>query len=136
MKVSGRRGSNLERFEQSSGCWLWLKSLNERGYGWFYYPHIVSWELHRGGRHGLFVLHNCDNPACVNPDHLRLGTQQDNITDRDKRQRRAPPTGSKNGRTKLTEADILVIRADTRKRRFIAKDWQLSGNTVYRGHVP
>ena len=132
-----------ERFESKyipepmSGCWLWIASVSKKGYGWFYYPprnmvaaHIVSWELYRGPRNGLSVLHHCDNPCCVNPDHLRLGTQQENVDDRERRQRRAPPKGTKNGRARLTEAQVLAIRADTRWPRFIAIDYNTPTSTI------
>jgi len=71
-----------------SGCWEWQKALNPNGYGKAYFngklrqSHRISWILHRGKIPvGLFVLHHCDNPICVNPDHLFLGTQKDNMHD-------------------------------------------------------
>ena len=70
-----------------SGCWLWLGPTN-RGYGSLWYSwikslaHRVSWELFRGPiPDGLYVLHKCDIKCCVNPDHLYVGTQADNIQD-------------------------------------------------------
>lgn len=141
--MGGKLGTSLERFERSyipepnSGCWIWEKALSDKGYGWLYYPprnmvqaHIVSWELFRGSRNGLHVLHSCDSPWCVNPEHLRLGTHQENMVDRDTRQRRAPPKGALNGRAKLTEAQIRLIRADKRAPRFIAKDFKTPVSTI------
>lgn len=57
-------------------------------------------------------MHICDNPLCVNPAHLRVGTQLDNIKDRDVKGRQVPnmPSGSTNGMHKLTETDVLSIR--------------------------
>jgi hypothetical protein len=141
--MGGKLGTPLQRFEWSympepnTGCWLWLKSISEFGYGWFYYPprnmvaaHIVAWELLRGPRNGLHVLHNCDNPTCVNPEHLRLGTLQDNMNDREARHRRPPPKGTINGRAKLTDAQVLAIRADPRWPRFIARDYKTPTSTI------
>ena len=89
-----RKGKILARFdrlcipEPNSGCWLWLGALHVFGYGKFglhekiYHAHRIAWQLLRGRiSSGLQVLHKCDNPSCVNPDHLFLGTQKDNIHD-------------------------------------------------------
>lgn len=81
-----------ERFHESylrgEGCWLWMKALNGDGYGHFYTgskidkAHRASWRFHRGDiPSGMSVLHSCDNPRCVNPDHLFLGSQRDNVID-------------------------------------------------------
>lgn len=133
----------MERFEQyyipepNSGCWLWTASLSEKGYGWFYYPprnmvqaHIVAYELFKGPRNGLHVRHCCDVRCCVNPDHLELGTHQDNMADRDARGRQYDRSGAKNGRAKLTEVQVLAIRADARWPRFVAADYGVPLSTV------
>lgn len=83
-----------ERFEEryipvpESGCWIWTGHIRTNGYGAMsiksklQYAHRISWELHNGPiPEGLFVLHKCDNPPCVNPDHLFIGTQKDNLQD-------------------------------------------------------
>jgi hypothetical protein len=89
-----------ERFESkyipepNSGCWLWMASCRPNGYGQFAkdarkrpgrkidYAHRVSWELFCGEiPEGVCVLHKCDMPNCVNPEHLFLGTDSDNVQD-------------------------------------------------------
>ena len=84
-----------ERFwsyvNKGDGCWEWTASRSGKGYGVFFHlgfsgrrtsAHRFSWELHNGPvPAGLHVLHHCDNPSCVRPDHLWLGTQSDNSKD-------------------------------------------------------
>lgn len=69
----------------ADGCWLWTGAINNKGYGLFAldgYRHCsanrASWILTYGDPGDLFVLHSCDNPPCVRPEHLHLGTQKDN----------------------------------------------------------
>ena len=90
------RGSVAERFHSKyapvpfSGCWVWMGALSGKGYGKLMLKehrlesaHRLSWLLHRGPiPDGLHVLHRCDVRTCVNPDHLFLGTNLDNIRDR------------------------------------------------------
>ena len=90
-------------------CWRWLGG-TRKGYGRFKLKgrmvtaHRHAYELEVGPiPDGLFVLHECDNPSCVNPRHLFLGTQLDNIRDRDKKGRHVACHGERHGEAKLTE---------------------------------
>ncbi len=118
--------TNEQRFwskvdKTPSGCWVWLSTKNSQGYGRFsirvapwkqrwYSAHRLVWEWTHGEEPKLCVLHRCDNPSCVNPGHLFLGTHADNARDRDRKGRRRSPKGALNGRAKLTEAEVLEIR--------------------------
>lgn len=98
-------------------CWEWQGATAE-GYGLFIvwgHPtraHRVAWEFTHGPiPAGLLVLHSCDNPPCVNPAHLRIGTDADNTADMHARGRAAPKDGEHNGHAKLTAAQVAEIRA-------------------------
>jgi HNH endonuclease len=114
--LSTRFWANVRK---THGCWEWTASTTNRGYGRLRRngstsdsAHRISWELHFGKiPDGLCVLHDCDNRRCVRPDHLFLGTQLDNVRNMDAKNRRSRPKGSQNVRAKLTEADVLTIRA-------------------------
>lgn len=82
------------RTDRTGDCWLWNGNTAGRGYGKFsmdntrLYAHRASYEAHHGPiTKGLHVLHSCDTPACVKPEHLRVGTHQENMRDRDERGR-------------------------------------------------
>ncbi|MCK5445678.1 MAG: HNH endonuclease [Rhodospirillaceae bacterium] len=119
-----------ERFEMyispepMSGCWLWAASCHKWGYGRFRVgskkklAHRVSWEIYNGPiPDGLCVLHKCDVPECVNPDHLFLGTNADNAADRSAKGRDATRRGENNGRAKITDkqAREIYLRGGTQR---------------------
>jgi hypothetical protein len=112
-----------ERFwskvRKGDGCWVWTACRNWAGYGKFWdgerltAAHRHSWVVHHGPiPDGLCVLHRCDNPPCINPDHLFLGTYRDNNLDTLGKGRRgyngAP--GERNSHSKLTPAQVYEIR--------------------------
>jgi len=78
-------------------CWVWTGSRFSQGYGRLIghgRAHRISWEIHFGDiPDGLCVCHHCDNPSCVNPKHLFLGTKGDNIRDRNAKGRDRTPQG-------------------------------------------
>lgn len=122
--------------EPNSGCWIWIGARHHFGHGSIRREqrsrraHRVSWEIYRGEiAVGLCVLHKCDNPPCVNPDHLYLGTHLDNARDRESRRRRSMPRGEKHPRAKLTRDDVLDIRrrvAAGEIQRVIGQDYGLT----------
>lgn len=103
-------------------CWEWLRSRNEKGYGivWFrpersQRAHHIAWELSVGEPipADRILMHSCDNPACCNPNHLSIGTKADNMVDMaNKGRRRSGLPGHRNLRAKLSEQDVLDIRAN------------------------
>lgn len=140
------KSSIQERFWKSvnklsdDDCWLYTGRLTPKGYGSFpvngYFArgaHIISWVIHNlKSTGGLLVCHSCDVRHCVNPKHLWLGTDADNIRDRQSKDRGA--YGSKNGFAILTESDVSII-----KQRYnsgenaarIADDYPVSYDTVH-----
>ena len=80
----------FQKIEKTTSCWFWLSGKDKDGYGKFFLSgktlqaHRVSWSMHNGViPTGMSVLHRCDNPPCVNPEHLFVGTCVDNVKDRD-----------------------------------------------------
>ena len=98
--------------------------------------HRVSWELQNGPiPEGLKVLHHCDNPPCVNPKHLFLGTIQDNADDMTSKNRQRGAPGERNAQAKLTDQDVRDIRVSIRKglsQRQVAKNFNIDQAVVGR----
>lgn len=128
--------------DTNGGCWLWSAGRTKKsGYGQtsqshrHMVAHRVSWRLHRGAiPEGLKVLHRCDVPACVNPDHLFLGTQADNVADMMAKGRnnlrKYGYRPRRNG--KLTPTDVLNIRrmAGQKFQKEIAADFGVNKGTI------
>ena len=114
-----------------AGCWEWCKARDERGYGFIYVngcnvrTHRYSWEIHHGEIPvGLFVCHHCDNPRCVRPDHLFVGTHKDNMQDAKKKGRLyVPPKGAplhknrgeRNGGSRVIEEQVKAMRKERKE---------------------
>lgn len=138
--------------EDETACWPWTGSAHQGGYGYvsirgkhFMASHL-SWMLHhvRAVPPGRQVLHACDNPPCVNPAHLSVGTILENMDDMVRRgrstlgrKRTAPSFGRQgegNGRAKLTADDVLAIRAAAARSRVnkeaLGRQYDVSGNLI------
>lgn len=138
--------TSRERFDDGyiidlqSGCWNWIRSLaGSSGYGQMYYngqdrrAHRVAWILFRGPiPAGLYVLHHCDNPRCVNPDHLFLGTIADNTADMMAKGRDNPRRGERSPHHKLTEEDVREIRSSSLSGAAMARKFQMGEAEISR----
>ena len=144
------RGTAEERFERhidkTGECWNWTGRLTGKGYGTLglggrgakqKLVHRLSYEIHKGPiPDGMVVMHKCDNPRCVNPDHLDAGTQSQNIKDAFSRGRKLMPTkkarGEECGASKLMEADVLNIRESKLSFSKLAAAYGVNKSTIER----
>jgi hypothetical protein len=128
----------LAKVDRTDGCWLWLAARRKPTadilpYGQFKYKgqmrpaHRVSYELFVGDPAGLDVLHKCDTPSCVRPDHLELGDDSKNQLDALARERRKRPVGEANPNCLLTTETVLKIRERSLQEHIcdIARDYGL-----------
>lgn len=123
--------------EPTSGCWLWEGSGERYGkfmYNRVYYiAHRVAYFLNVGPiPDGIYVCHKCDNTFCVNPDHLFLGTQKDNMQDMISKGRLYNRFGINNPRAKFTLQEVYDIIQDTREQKTIAHSYGVSQSTISR----
>ena len=132
--------------KSNDNCWTWKGCLSTTGYGRLYirgtksrYENAsrVMWILTHGSiPDGLCVLHKCDNPKCVNPEHLFLGTKKDNTQDmmRKGRNRCGRQLGTDHWAAKLTVEDVLCIRrlykSGTISQRALARKYAVSQHTI------
>lgn len=112
---------DIKRFwlkvDKSEGCWNWLGNKFKDGCGSFGVRHKywrtsrLSYILQHGHiQDNLLVCHTCDNPGCVNPDHLFLGTNEDNAKDKVSKSRQSCLHGTSNGRAKISHTQVEEIR--------------------------
>lgn len=124
------------------GCWIWVAQTSSSGYGkislarrfgFTTYAHRLSWIIHFGFiPEGMNVCHNCDTPHCINPHHLFLGTQQDNVDDMmsKDRGRFTPHLGEENGNSRLTRDDIIDIRNSPKTRQELSHQYGISKSMI------
>ncbi len=132
-----------ERFEDKvelipfSTCHFWNACANHRGYGQISIgakmvsAHRASYELYVDKiPEGMHVLHKCDNPPCVNPDHLFLGTNYDNVKDRDSKGRQVSAKGEDNPGAKLKECDVIDIRSSEMTKAQLSRKYNVSHRLI------
>lgn len=131
-----------KQHKKTSECWVWSASVDRDGYGRFdgvvhgvrhAKAHRFSWSFHnsRPIPKGMVVCHSCDNPACVNPAHLWLGTVAENQQDMAQKGRsRKDMRGATNSRAKLTEEQARAILSDARPYAQIAADYSVTTMTI------
>lgn len=127
---------------EDDDCWIWKGILDTKGYGIIKYQgkrstaHRVVWELLNGkiSTKKLYVMHACDNPPCVNPRHLSVGTQMENMQDKMRKGRHVSMPGEINHKAKLTNTQAAEIRSlyetdiDVGE---LAERYKVSKSTIY-----
>jgi hypothetical protein len=125
-------------------CWEWQGQRLESGYGRISLgakslgsegAHRISWRMHNSNKEipkGWHVMHKCDNPSCVNPSHLTIGTAKQNTQDMiaKGRKRVVSPKGEGNGKSLLNEEKVRLIRSSTLSHAAIARELGVSPNCV------
>lgn len=122
------------RINEMTGCWEWVGTLDKNSYGQCSRDNEriasrLAYKTYKGSiPKGYSVCHKCDVTFCVNPNHLFLGTQKDNMQDMYSKRRNAK--GESHGRSKLTEEQVLAIIHDTRKQTIIAAEYGIARGQI------
>jgi len=119
------------------GCWIWMGATSFGGYGSMTShnkrknTHRVMYELVNGPiPEGKVIMHTCDNPACINPAHLRTGTLSENMEDCVRKNRLNNPKGETHFRSKFTSKDIIKIRNSEYTNRKLAAAYGVTHSTI------
>lgn len=125
------------RFRVTPSCWIWTAGKDGEGYGQIANTnrneraHRVSYRLHVGPiPEGMQVLHKCDNPSCVNPEHLFLGTCADNMVDKKAKKRANVARGERHYLSKLTNEQVLAIRASDAVQARLCEQYGVRPSTI------
>jgi len=154
-EIEERFWSKVDKSGGDDACWVWTAHRSSKRYGGFkaygrtQQAHRFVWQITHGLiADGLCVCHHCDNPLCVNPSHLFLGTHQENMTDMVRKNRHKPASagdqhpmrlnpeivlrGETNGYAKLTETDVRSIRESCSSGKTLAHQFGVSQGTISR----
>jgi hypothetical protein len=129
----------MARCDLSEGCWEWNHTMHPSGYGHVYHDgkynlaHRMSYQAYLGSIEGSWVLHRCDNPKCINPDHLFLGDAKTNVEDKVTKGRQN--RGVEHAKSKLTEDMVKEIRASSESTYQLAHRLGVNPNTVWYARV-
>jgi len=138
-KIFKKRFEEKVIFAVASSCWLWKGAKGKNSYGKMSIDgkhkkaHRISWEIYVGEiPKDMHVLHKCDNPPCVNPNHLFLGTQADNNKDMFSKGRGYDRNGVNNPRAKFTAKEVKIIRSRHENQYDLAEEYGVSQSTISR----
>lgn len=141
-KPKSARDRFWSRVDRSRKCWIWTGAVSHSGYGAACLDgrqmsaHRIAYTLHHGPiPDGMLVCHTCDNKLCTNPKHLFIGTTMDNMADKMNKGRHDCARGEKQAFSKLSQADVVLIRDRARKgekQARLAEEFGVMQNTINR----
>ena len=137
-RILGPQDVFENRIKKTTTCWLWTGTKNDAGYGIFLMPgerpvraHRYAYEFFVGPiPDGKIIMHVCDNPPCVNPGHLRIGTKAENNRDASNRRRHNYGLDHWNGR--LSDADVAEIRGSNDRQSVLAERYGVCQSHISR----
>ena len=126
--------------KQSNGCWLWTFGKTKAGYGQTRVPssnknhlaHRIAYLIEHKSLPDKLVCHSCDNPACVNPAHLFLGSHQDNANDMKSKNRSSAPRGIFSPHARLLTTEVAQIKESSLNQSTLARKYGVNQSTISR----